>query len=250
MTQTTIGIIGYGRFGRLLTDVLSVDHNVYFYDDNQQYAALKHYRPLPDVLACSVLFFCVPIHCFESVLRSVAPLIQAETVFDVCSVKVLPEKWMMAHLPTSVNVICTHPLFGPDSYYCDSPNIIVMHPSRCSSEVFNYWSAYFSSLSWQVEQVTPQVHDQQCAYTQGVTHFIGRILGQMNLSDGVIATHGYRQLLNLVEQTCHDSLDLFHDMMTFNPYTQTMMQEVHESVTHITDQLMAKNDLNGRRDGE
>lgn len=242
MAKTTIGIIGYGRFGRLLANVLSADHDVYFYDDDERCALLANYRSLHEVLACSSVFFCVPIHCFESVLRSVSLTIKADTVFDVCSVKILPEKWMLEHLPSTINVISTHPLFGPDSYDCDSPKVIMMHPSRCQAVVFERWVSYFSSLSWHIEQITPEEHDRQCAYSQGVTHFIGRVLGQMNLSHGVIATHGYAQLFNLVEQTCNDSLDLFHDMMNFNPYTKKMMKEVYDSLAQVSDVLTKKRD--------
>ena len=37
------------------------------------------------------------------------------TVLDVASVKMLPSRWLERHMPETVHVVPTHPLFGPQS---------------------------------------------------------------------------------------------------------------------------------------
>jgi prephenate dehydrogenase len=85
--------------------------------------------------------------------------------------------------------------------------------------------------------MTPDEHDQAAAYTQGVTHFLGRVLEDMGLEDHPIATRGYQRLLDLVQQTCNDPFQLFLDMQHFNPYTPAMRADLKRSLERISARL-------------
>ena len=58
-------------------------------------------------------------------------------------------------------------------------------------------------------QMTAEQHDQYAASSQFITHLTGRILWQQNLVPTPIDTKGFQTVLNLVENTCKDSFDLF-----------------------------------------
>ncbi len=45
-------------------------------------------------------------------------------------------------------------------------------------------------------------------------------LGGVKLTDSEIATPGCRKLLDIIEQTCNDSWQLFFDLQLYNPYTK------------------------------
>ena len=81
-----------------------------------------------------------------------------------------------------------------------------------------------------VIEITADVHDRDAAFTQGITHFIGRVLNELQLEDSEISTMGYKSLLTIVEQTCNDPFQLFMDLQHYNPYTHDMRQKLNESL--------------------
>ena len=50
-------------------------------------------------------------------------------------------------------------------------------------------------------EMSPDQHDQMAAKTQGVTHFLGRMLKEYGIRKTSIDTQGFLDLLDLVEQT-------------------------------------------------
>ena len=71
---------------------------------------------LENVALCDVIVLAVPVSCFEEILTLIAPICRpGSTVVDVGSVKMQPALAMEQILPSHVNVVATHPLFGPES---------------------------------------------------------------------------------------------------------------------------------------
>jgi len=64
--------------------------------------------------------------------------------------------------------------------------------------------------------MTCEEHDRQAASTQFVTHTVGRMLGAMSLASTEINTKGYEALLQLVQNTTHDSFDLYYGLFLYN----------------------------------
>ena len=64
--------------------------------------------------------------------------------------------------------------------------------------------------------MTCEEHDRQAASTQFVTHTVGRMLGAMELASTEINTRGYEALLQLVNNTNHDSFDLYYGLFLYN----------------------------------
>ena len=115
-----IGIIGYGRFGKLVSQYLSQDLVVYVYNRSDKSSEIEragaHPVSLEKVCQQDIVIPCVPISTFRNNLQSIAPLLKTDClVIDVCSVKEYPVQWMMEELPESVSILATHPMFGPDS---------------------------------------------------------------------------------------------------------------------------------------
>ena len=93
--------------------------------------------------------------------------------------------------------------------------------------------------------MTPDEHDRQAAFTQGVTHYLGRVLKDLGVAPSAIATVGYRRLLEIVEQTCNDPWQLFLDLQRFNPHTREMRERLGRSLEAV----MAAIDGTSRTDG-
>ncbi|MFC1618776.1 prephenate dehydrogenase/arogenate dehydrogenase family protein [Candidatus Neomarinimicrobiota bacterium] len=237
--RQTVGMIGFGRFGPVLARLLLPEHEVLVYDlrDVRQTVTEIGARVVSweEVIAARTLFLAVPIRHFKDVVAKLAAEIDAgTTIFDVCSVKVYPATVMGEHLPSGVTTIATHPLFGPDSSIEGFQNLpMVMHPVSPRSDVFERWVDYFRGQGLRIIEMSPEEHDRLAARSQGITHFIGRVLKAFGITPTPIDTEGYRDLQLVVEQTCHDSFELFHDLENFNPYTMNMVEDVIDAVNQV-----------------
>ena len=78
--------------------------------------------------------------------------------------------------------------------------------------------------------MTPAQHDKEAAFTQGITHFIGRVLEELELGASKIGTVGYKSLLEIIEQTCNDPMQLFYDLQRYNPFTHDMHMQLKQSI--------------------
>lgn len=243
MQNNPVGIIGYGRFGHIMRHLLEPEHDVFFYDIDTALHRETAFKPLHDIVQLPTLILAVPIGQIEFTLQQIAPQLQAKTIIDVCSVKQYPTQLMLKYLPTNIQIISTHPMFGPDSYNGNQEKNMMMYSVRAEAGLFQQWYDYFRGKSIHISVMTPEQHDREIAFSQNLTHFLGRILGELTLQDSTIATVGYRSLQKLVEQTCNDSWELFHDMMQYNSHSRAMLTQLAVA----SDKIMAKLNLsNGK----
>ncbi len=239
MNNKIISVYGYGRFGKFWADLLTADFKVKVYSRR----GLKPEEVSPGIeitdekgiFDCDALFYCVAISSLEDVLvKSASNFKEGTIVFDTCSVKMKPAEWMQKHVPANNPIIATHPMFGPDSYYnAKEPLPMVMANIRADESDFKGWTDYFTRKFMRVELMTPEQHDEMVAYSQGITHYIGRVLADLDLKNTNINTLGYQKLMEIIQQTCNDNWQLFVDLQRYNPYTKKMRQDLHESIEKI-----------------
>lgn len=120
-----IGIIGFGKFGQFLAKTFVKNHNVYAVDKDDMTHAAKEigceFFPLYDIspflkIDCDVIIMAVSIISFEEVLRILPKeMLRGKLIVDVLSVKAHAKKTMLNLLPEECDVLCTHPMFGPES---------------------------------------------------------------------------------------------------------------------------------------
>ena len=238
MKNKIVSIYGYGRFGKLWAGFLAKDFKVQVYSrrglkkDEVEYGV--NIVDEQEIFNCDALFFCVAISSFEEVLIQSKQFHNEKTIyFDTCSVKLKPVRWMKENLPGKSQIIATHPMFGPDSYSPKGKMPMVMCNVRADNQGFDFWVNYFSSRNMNIQVMTPDEHDESAAYSQGITHYIGRVLADLNLTPTMIDTLGYKKLMEIIEQTCNDSWQLFVDLQKYNPYTRKMRTDLHKSIEKI-----------------
>jgi prephenate dehydrogenase len=148
-------------------------------------------------------------------------------VADTCSVKVYPARWMREILPPATPLLATHPMFGPESAKDGLDELaIMMDPLRLDPALARFWEDTFASFGLTPVVMDCDRHDREAAYSQALTHFVGRSLHRLGLADTPIATRWYRKLHSVVKQCVRDSMDLFEDMQTYNPYAAGMRKEL------------------------
>ena len=230
-----VSIIGFGRFGAMLHSLLSKGFEVDVFDKNSIDNSDVNEVSLEDALQNETIFIAVPIRDFENLVKDISKNISSgKTVIDVCSVKVFPKKVMLDNLSNETDIIATHPLFGPDSLK-DSGSVMTMESVRNTFGRYDFWKNYFESQNISIEEISAEEHDMMAARSQGLTHFVGRVIDDFGTNQTRIDTEGYKALHKLVNQTCNDTWELFEDIQNFNPFTEKMISELNESFEKISE---------------
>lgn len=168
-------------------------------------------------------------------MTQIKPLLGKDTlVVDTCSVKVHPVQLMQSILGADRPMLATHPMFGPDSGRQGLAGLpIVVHPLGPSHVLHGEWLSRFESMGLRVLLLSPQEHDRIAAFSQGVTHLVGRVLKAMGLEPHPMATVGFKNLLEIMNQTCNDPWQLFLDLQRYNPYTPQMREKFLNALKEV-----------------
>ncbi len=244
----TVTIIGFGRFGKTLHRLLRGNFDIALFDTNPK--AFKNHtldprtkiaKSLKEAYESETIFYCVPISTFESVIKSHKKYFKSSHVLiDTLSVKMFPEKVFAKYLKgTKTRAILTHPMFGPDSSKDGFDALrIVTNQFTADRKTYIFWKKYLASCGLNVVELTPKKHDQLAARSQGVTHFIGRILSDFKFSKTLIDTKGAEELYKVMEQTCNDSWELFTSLQNYNRYTKGMRIKLGEAYERVCGKLL------------
>lgn len=225
MKKTTLGLIGVGAFGALAGRHLASHFDMVLHDAKRDIASLARefgarVGDLKQAASCDILVLAVPVQTMESVLSAVAPWVkQGALVLDVASVKTKPADLMLSLLPDSVDIIGTHPLFGPQSGK-DSIEGLNMalcnlrgNRAACVSDFLQ------NKLKLNVQPTTPQEHDKEMAYVQGLTHLLAKVVVSLDLPKFKFTTKTYDYMDQMVEMIRYDSDDLFKAIARENPFS-------------------------------
>ncbi len=237
-----IGLIGFGRFGRLLYNHLKNRFTITVYDpsvnpENEFNPAI--FQPLQQVYIHKYLILAVPVSSFSQLVSDISPHIQAGTVvMDVCAVKQYPLKVMEKHLSSEVEIVGTHPLFGPDSVRESlEGHTIILTPQRISALNLKVVKDFWQDLGITIIEMSPEEHDRLMAWTLALTHFLGRSLKTLPLPDTSVSTRDYQNLILLMEKINRDTWKLFEDMHHYNPFTADMRRQLLGAMTDLNERL-------------
>jgi len=125
-TSLKIGIVGFGNFGQFLAKAfVRAGHQVIAtsrsdYSSLASFMNVKFYKTNKEFCdaAPDCILLCVSILSFQDSVGSFPwdhDSIQTALIVDVLSVKELPKKVLIDSLPPGMDILCTHPMFGPES---------------------------------------------------------------------------------------------------------------------------------------
>lgn len=240
------GIIGFGRFGQLAARHLRGHFDVTVSDvgDIAAAAAALGVRvgSIEEAAASDVVMLAVPVQAMAGVIARVASVVQpGALVLDVASVKMLPARWMAEALPEGVDIVATHPLFGPQSARTGlEGQPLVVCPVR--GDRYEKVAEFGRSLGLKVSVTTAEEHDREMAYVQALTHLIGRTLENIRIPDEELKTNSYQHLLELCALIRDDTKELFFAIQNLNPYAQEITQQfIAEANGLLAESLAAGN---------
>jgi len=252
-----IGILGFGTFGQFLAAKFVLDCDVFAasrddYSDICQRLGVTWCGDIDTLLdqRLDVLIISTSILSFEAIVRRVSRCMEAKVakgwscdmlVVDVLSVKVHAKTTMLALLPAGCDILCTHPMFGPQSGkhgWNSLPfvyeRVRTSNARRCEDHL-KWWG----DQGVRMVDMSCELHDECAAGSQFVTHFTGRALGRLGLRTTPINTKGFESLLTLVDNTTKDSFDLFYALYKCNPNSELQLQGIEEAIGKLSEELRA-----------
>jgi prephenate dehydrogenase len=233
---TTIGILGLGRFGRMTYAQLEALGPRVWTRDTAKLQGLAGAASFEQAVACDIVILTVAISAMEETCRRMAPLLRpGQIVVDTCSVKMRPVEVMRRCLPASVQILGTHPLFGPDSGKDGIAGLkIVVCPVRIDASAYDHIRDFLVARGLQVIEATPEEHDRQAARTQAIFHLLAQAMRGLGWGTDPIATPGPEAFLRQVMSLQNDSFQLFLDMQRENPFTKESRQRFIEELSRLS----------------
>ncbi len=238
----TLGIIGFGGFGQFMVKHLQPYISVTVHDlSDLSHIAAEHnveWGTLQDTASKDIVILAVPVQFLEPLLIEIKGYLKSDAlVVDVSSVKVKPIALMLQHLPLTVDILGTHPLFGPQSGKNGIKGLnMVVCPVR-SKKMRAITHFLTNVIQLNVLERTPETHDKQMAYVQALTHFIGRSINEMDIPDVEQKTPAYQYLLDIKRNLGGDSMDLFLTIELENPYAKKVREEFMGALKNLNDRL-------------
>jgi prephenate dehydrogenase len=246
MAKQSFGIIGTGAFGTLMARHLAPHFSLVLHDAHKNPAKLAKAckaktGSLQDAAVCGIVVIAVPVQQIEGVLKQIAPLLKPKTlVIDVGSVKTKPATLMRTLLPENVDSVGTHPLFGPQSGKngIKGLNIAVCDVrgkrGACVAKFLK------TKLKLRVFRVTPEEHDRELAYVQGLTHLLAKIIVGLDLPPFKLTTKTFEHLLTAVDMVRYDSDDLFRAIERENPFALDAKARFFTAARMLEERLAGK----------
>jgi len=243
-TEKEIGLIGFGNFGQFLVPYLKPYFQIHTYDPKSNSRIAKKFgvkfSSLKEVASKDIVILSVPVQNLEFVLKKIRGFVKPDAlVLDVSSTKVKPVNLMKKYLPGGVDILATHPLFGPQSGKNGIEGLkIVLCPVKLNksrlSRVKNFLS---KKLKLKILVKSPQQHDKEMAYVQALSHFIGKAMNDMEIPESEQSTRTYEYLLGVKKVVGNDSRDLFLTLQKENVYAKGVRVKFIKALNKIEREL-------------
>ncbi|XP_010435393.1 PREDICTED: arogenate dehydrogenase 1, chloroplastic [Camelina sativa] len=253
-----IAIIGFGNYGQFLAETLISQGHILFAHSRSDHSSaarrlgVSYFPDLHDLCERhpDVVLLCTSILSIENVLKTLPfQRLRRSTLFvDVLSVKEFAKTLLLQYLPEDFDILCTHPMFGPQSvnsnhgwgglrFVYDKVRIgeDELRVSRCES-----FLGVFEREGCKMVEMSCADHDKFAAESQFITHTLGRVLGMLSLQSTPINTKGYEALLDLTENTCGDSFDLYYGLFVYNNNSLEMLERIDLAFEALRKELFSR----------
>ncbi|MDW7730882.1 MAG: prephenate dehydrogenase [Methanolobus sp.] len=182
-----------------------------------------------------IVIVTVPINITEKVISETAPRMKSGSLLmDFTSLKVGPTEAMKKYAPEDVEILGTHPMFGP-SIPSLHGQIFILTPieGRCD-KWFPVMRSLFEDNGAHIEVISPAEHDRFVSVVQGLTHFayitIGTTFESLDFS-----VNESRRFMSPVYDIM---LDFVGRILGQNPYLYAYIQMENPEVIKVHDAFM------------
>ena len=249
---TSLGIVGFGAFGQLAALHLGQHFEITAYDPSPNVAkAAKdlgvRLTSLRAVSQADVILIAAPVSSFEQVVGEIAVACRpGALVVDVGSVKIVPADIMRRLLPNHVDIVATHPLFGPQSAKTGVEGLKIAICPIQGKQHTRLAALLRKMLGLTVIMTTPEEHDKEAAVVQGLTHLIAKVLLRMGPLPKRMTTKSFDLLCEAISMVQHDAPEVFEAIERANPYAETVRHRFFDLAASLSVELEAASPTTSR----
>lgn len=229
-------ILGAGKMGSFLCDVLSSDHDVAIYDVDPERLRftfncrrftkmdeIKEFEPRLLINAATVKY---TKQAFDAVL----PYLPATCILsDIASVKTgLPEYYATCGHP----FVSTHPMFGPtfaSLSNLSNENAIIIKEGDYLGKVF--FRDLYNRLGLHIEEYTFEEHDETIAYSLSIPFASTLVFGSIMKHQDAPGTTFKRHMA--IARGLMSEDDYLLSEILFNPNTPAQLQRIMEQLGRL-----------------
>ncbi len=199
------------------------------------------------VTTSEIVILAVPIDVTPQIIREVAPhLNEGSLLVDVTSVKEEPSLAMEKFVPSNVEFLPTHPMFGPRVQSMDG-QVIVLTPLY-KGEWYERVLKFLESENARVIETTPRFHDQMMSIVQGLTHFayisIAATLERFQVDvkeSRRFASPVYSLMLDMIARIVSQNPYMYYDIQTRNNYIKEVHKQFFSTITDLNKMIIENN---------
>jgi prephenate dehydrogenase len=250
MAKGTVALLGYGRFGRSLGQLVSeagLPHRAY--DPAATIPPEHRAASLAElVTGAAFVVVAVPVVRIRAALVDLRPLLDpSQVVLDVGSVKVRPAAALSDVLGKNIPWCGSHPLFGPLSLaMAERPLRVVVCPSPLHPEAAARVRDLYERIGCEVIDQTPEGHDRVMAHTHALTFFVAK--GMIDAGAGMevpFAPPSFQAMARAIEAVRSDAGHLFAAVAHDNPFAAEARKELVAALT-VIDRALDEEATTGR----
>ena len=177
-----------------------------------------------------IVIVSVPINVTEETIAEIAPKMKAGSLLmDFTSIKVKPVEAMRKFAPSDVEILGTHPMFGPTIRTIRGQTVILVPVKGRSEKWFPVIRELFEESGAHVEITTAAEHDMLVSVVQGLTHFayisIGTTIDRLDFD--------VKKSRKFVSPVYDIMLDFVGRILGQNPYLYALIQMENPGVLEV-----------------
>ena len=174
MIDKNIGIVGYGKMGKLLANIFSKKFKIGVYSPDSSIDEYRNFESLEDLFNNSDII-CIAISRRDTIdvldILSNIESCEEKIIFDISTFKEgLMEKYR--NFPPNVKVASIHPMFGEGIDSLKDENVIIV-PIEGRKNDSEYIVDLLEELEVNISQMNVEKHDEIMKVVIGIPYFFG-----------------------------------------------------------------------------
>jgi chorismate mutase/prephenate dehydrogenase len=181
----------------------------------------------------------VPIDKTVEVIREIAPHVRkGACLMDITSIKRAPLEAMLEAAPEGVDVVGTHPMFGPHGADFDRQKVVLCKGR--GEDGFARVRRLYEAFGAETIEASAEEHDSQMALIQVLVHektmVLGSVLERLKADLGrslQFASPIYRTELAMIGRMFSQRAELYADILTVNPEAPRLSQVFEQEAAYF-----------------
>lgn len=233
-------ILGAGKMGTFITDVLCFQHEVALFDTDPQrlryvfntlrmtrYEEIEEFQP-------ELVINCVTLKYTIDAFRAVMPYLSANCILsDIASVKTGLKEY---YAETGKRYVSTHPMFGPTFATLDNlsnQSAIIISESDHLGKAF--FKDLYGSLRLKIFEYSFEEHDQTIAYSLSIPFASTLVFASVMRHQEAPGTT-FKRHMDIAKGLLSEDDYLLTEIL-FNPYTPQQVENIRRELKSLLEMI-------------